>query len=178
VGFAKRYLWNPVLVFMVQGGVGLHPGGVNLVQPLGALIVFPCGGGLVLLVLGQVVPRAKRALRSRIARRRRRLAAAGAELRARVMMDELCPYGWRAQITLDGTAEEQSDDTPERHRDRVALEWTAFEDERSRVVVVRRVCAPTLSEALDAMVADRRTDETLQRVEQAALADGAEWPDL
>jgi hypothetical protein len=60
----------------------------------------------------------------------------------------------------------------------VTLDWTAFEDESSRVVVVRRVCAPTVRETLDAMVADRRTDETLQHVEQDALADGALWPDL
>jgi hypothetical protein len=163
---------------MVQGGVGLHPGTVNLLEPLGALILAACGGGLAILILGQVVPPTKRALRSRITRRRRRRAAAHAELRARAMMDELCPYGWRAQITLCGASEEQPGDTPDRRRDMVTLDWTAFEDESSRVVVVRRVCAPTVRETLDAMVADRRTDETLQHVEQDALADGALWPDL
>jgi hypothetical protein len=50
-------------------------------------------------------------------------------------------------------------------------------DESKRVAAVRRVWAPTISEALDAMVADRRTDETLQNIEQAALADGVRWPD-
>jgi hypothetical protein len=44
--------------------------------------------------------------------------------------------------------------------------------------VIRRVWAPTIGEALDAMVADRRTDETLEQIEQGAVADGALWPDL
>lgn len=43
---------------------------------------------------------------------------------------------------------------------------------------MRRVWAPTIGEALDAMVADRRTDETLEEIEQGAAADGALWPDL
>jgi hypothetical protein len=38
--------------------------------------------------------------------------------------------------------------------------------------------APTINEALDAMVADRRTDETLEQIEHGAAADGAWWPDL
>jgi hypothetical protein len=92
-------------------------------------------------------------------------------------MDELCPYGWRAQITLFRAAEDPWKETPDAQRNRVALDWTAFEDESSRVTVVRRVWAPSINEALDAMVADRRTDETLQHVEQHALAEGAIWPD-
>ena len=167
-----------MLVFIVQFGDGLRAGRVNLIEPLGALILVACGGGLAVTMLGQVVPRFRRALRSRIARRRRRRAAANAERRARAMMDELCPQGWHAQITLFGASEKPHGDTSVRHRDWVALDWTAFEDDSSRAAVVRRVWGPTISEALDAMVADRCTDETLQHVEQAALADGAVWPDL
>jgi hypothetical protein len=163
---------------MAQFGVGIHPGRVNLLEPLGALIIGACGGGLVVAVLAQIVPRARRALRSRIASRRRLRATASAELRARAMMDELCPQGWRAQITMFRASEEPPVDGADRQRDWVALDWTAFEDESSRVAIVRRVWAPTIGEALDAMVADRRTDETLQHVEQEALADGAIWPDL
>jgi hypothetical protein len=163
---------------MAQFGVGLHPGRTSLLEPLGALLLAACGGGLVVVVLGRVVPDARRALRARIANRHRLRAAANAELRARAMMDELCPHGWRAQITLASAAEEQAGGTPDRQPGRVALDWTAFEDEGLRVEVVRRVWAPTISEALDAMVADRRTDETLQDIEQAAHADGALWPDL
>jgi len=162
---------------MAQFEVGLHPGRVNLLEPLGALLFAACTGGLALAVLGPVVPRARRALRPRIARRRRQRAAADAELRARAIMDELCPQGWRAQITLVRASKARRGETPDGQRDWVALDWTAFEDESSRVAVVRRVWAPTIGEALDAMVADRRTDETLRRVEQDALADGAVWPD-
>jgi hypothetical protein len=168
-----------VLAFTVQGNIALHPGRVNLLVPFGALVLAACLGGLTVLLMGRVVPRARRAVRSRIAERRRLLAAANAELRARAMMDELCPHGWRAQLMLGGTpAEATTGDEPRPHGNWVALDWTAFEDESARVEVVRRVWAPTIHEALDAMVADRRTDETLQHVEQDALADGALWPDL
>jgi hypothetical protein len=167
-----------VLALMAQFGVGRHPGHVNILEPLGALLLTACGGGLLVLVLGQLVPRARRALRSRRTQRRRLHAAATAELRARAMMDELCPYGWHAQIALFGGSDRPPGETPDPHRDWVALDWTAFEDESRRVATVRRVWAPTLGEALDAMVSDRRTDETLQHIEQAALADGALWPDV
>ncbi len=93
------------------------------------------------------------------------------------MMDELCPHGWRAQITLYSASEEQPVDSPLGHRDCVAIDWAAFESDGYLEPVVRRVWAPTISEALDAMVADRRTDETLQHVEQDALAEGAMWED-
>jgi hypothetical protein len=93
-------------------------------------------------------------------------------------MDELCPHGWRAQITLFGVFDEPPDGKADGQRDWVRLDWAAFEDASSRVEIVRRVWAPTIGEALDAMVADRRTDETLEHIEQAALADDALWPDL
>ena len=162
---------------MAQFGVGTHPGGVNLLQPLAALVFASCAGALALAVLAPVVPRVRRARRSWMAGRRRTRAAATAELRARAMMAELCPHGWRAQITVFRTSKGPSGGTPEADRDGVALDWTAFEDEGSDAGVVRRVRARTINEALDAMVADRRTDETLQHVEQEALADGAVWPD-
>jgi hypothetical protein len=91
-------------------------------------------------------------------------AAAGAELRARTLMSELCPHGWRAQINLaEGSG--------------VALDWAELEDESGQPAVLRRVWAPTIVEALDAMVADRRTDETLEQIEQGATAEGTLWPD-
>jgi hypothetical protein len=166
-----------MLALMAQFGVGLHPGRADLLGPLTALVVAAGTGGLAVVVLGKVVPRTRRAVRSPILKRRRLRAAANAELRARAMMDELCPHGWRAQITLYRASEEQSVDSPPGQRDCVAIDWAALEGEGYREPVVRRVWAPTISEALDAMVADRRTDETLQHVEQDALADGAMWPD-
>jgi hypothetical protein len=81
-------------------------------------------------------------------------------------MDELCPHGWRAQLTLTD---------PERGT--VQLEWTEFEDAFHETGVARRLTAPSIHEALEAMVADRRTDVTLQDIEAAALAEGCSWPD-
>lgn len=92
-------------------------------------------------------------------------------------MDELCPHGWQAQITLLGRSDEELPDLPYGRRDRVVLDWTAFEADRSRDPVIRRVVAPTINEALEAMIAGRRTDETLERIEQTALAEGDQWPD-
>src|SRR5271157_4463529 len=87
---------------MAQFEAGLHPGRVNLLVPLATILIAAFCGGLLLVVLGRVVPHARRALRSRIAKRRRLHAAATAEVRARAMMDELCPHGWRARVTLFG----------------------------------------------------------------------------
>jgi hypothetical protein len=167
-----------VLVFTAQFQAGLHPGHVNLIEPLGALLLAACGGGLIVATLARVVPRVRRAVRARVAAKRRLRDAANAELRARAMMDELCPHGWHAQITLSGASEEPGPSRQRQRRDRVAVDWTAFEDQSSGAAVVRRVSAATISEALDAMVADRRTDETLEGIEEAALGDGALWPDV
>ncbi len=53
---------------------------------------------------------------------------------------------------------------------RVALDWAELEDESGEPAVLRRVWAPTIVEALEAMVADRQTDETLEQIEQGAAA--------
>ncbi len=165
-----------VLAFMAQFEAGLHPGSVNLLEPLFSLLLAAVGGGLLLVVLSRLVPRARRRLRARYASRRHLRSAAGAELRSRAMMDELCPHGWSAKVTILG-GRDNSLAPADARRDLVALDWAEFEADGSRVAVVRRVWAPTISDALEAMVADRRTDETLQHIEQAALADGATWPD-
>lgn len=154
-----------MLRFLVQfGGERWHPGHVSLVDPVLVLLVGACAGALALGVLGQLVPRARRTLRAWRSERRRLRAVAVAELRARTLMSELCPHGWRAQISLS-------------ERSHVALDWAELEDESGRPAVLRRVWAPTIVEALEAMVADRRTDETLEQIEQGAMADGTLWPD-
>ena len=146
-----------------------------------ALIALVIGvGAVVVPLLGVTLSGAWRLMRASRRRRRRRDAAVNAEARARAMMSELCPHGWRAQITLFG------DDDPDDHRPltrdgrraRVALDWTELTDAGRRPAVMRRGWATTLAEALEAMVADRRTDETLERIERGAVADGALWPDL
>lgn len=130
-------------------------------------------GVLIVPLLGLAVSTCHDAVRSWRRRRKRLRAAAEAEMRARAMMSELCPHGWRAQLTILAGDEENEAGG----RGGVSVEWTEFQNASGRPAVMRRVWAPTIAEALDAMVADRRTDETLERIEQGAAADGALWPD-
>ena len=155
-----------------------HPGPANLLEPLALLVFIVVVAVLVVPLLERLVSRSRSGLRYWRSKRRRARAAAHAEVRARALMSELCPHGWHAQITLFGVAEEQLPTAPNGERVRVALDWTELEDESGRPAVMRRVWAPTIGEALDAMVADRRTDETLEQIEHGAAADGALWPDL
>jgi hypothetical protein len=128
---------------------------------------------LVAWLASATMPRLRRRLLARRRQRQRLRALATAEARARALMSELCPHGWRAQITLFGPGDELPPDAPSGERARVALDWAELEDEHRRVAVVRRVWAASIGDALEAMVADRRTDETLEQIEQ-----GAVWPDL
>jgi len=163
---------------MVQGGVRFDPGPVNLLEPL-ALLAFIVVVALVVVPVLQLFGlRSRGALRSRLGKRRRARAAANAEVRARALMSELCPYGWRAQITLFETGDAERGGAPNEAQARVALDWTELEGGSGRPAVMRRVWAATIAEALDAMVADRRTDETLEQIEHGAVADGIWWPDL
>ena len=99
--------------------------------------------------------------------------------RALTVMGELCPHGWQAQITLHGPgAPVPAADAPRARAPLVELEWKQFAEEPGRVAVARRVRAPTISEALQAMVDDRRTDITFEQIEQAVAAtDDVEWND-
>ncbi len=166
-------------MFLVQVGAAPYPRDhVSLLEPLLLLVLLVAIGALVVPLLEIAVVRSRRTLRSWRLERRRRRAAATAELRARALMSELCPHGWHAQITLFETTGAHPSHTLDGIRDRVAVDWAELEDERGRPAVMRRVWAPTIGEALEAMVADRRTDETLEQIEQGAVADGALWPDL
>ncbi len=164
---------------MIQFGAAPYPGDhVSLLEPLLLLVLLVAIGAVVVPFLELVVTRSRGMLRSWRLQQRRRRAAATAEPRARALMSELCPHGWQAQITLFEGIRANSSHTVGGIRDRVAVDWTELEDERGRPAVMRRVWAPTIGEALEAMVADRRTDETLEQIEQGAVADGALWPDL
>lgn len=88
-------------------------------------------------------------------------------------MDELCPHGWQARIVLFSSADELPPEAPDRTRTRVQLDWV----ELGEPAAVRRIWASDVTQGLEAMVAERITDETLQLIEQQALADGATWPD-
>jgi hypothetical protein len=110
-----------------------------------------------------------------LGRRRRRAAPVEDQWRALVVMGELCPHGWQAQVTLYGWGAPVPADAPPSRVPLVELEWKQFEEESGRVAVVRRVWAPTIAEALQLMVDDRRTDLTLEQIEQAAADDELWW---
>jgi hypothetical protein len=95
---------------------------------------------------------------------------------ALVVMGELCPHGWQAHITLYGWGAPVPPDAPPWHVPLVELEWKQFEEESGRVAVARRVWAPTIEEALQSMVDDRRTDLTLEQIVQA-VGDEDVWED-
>lgn len=96
------------------------------------------------------------------------------EWSALAVMDELCPHGWQAQITLYGWDAPVPADAPASRAPLFKLEWKQF-DEESEVAVARQVWAPTIGNALQTMVDDRRMDHTLEQIEQAAASDGDSW---
>jgi hypothetical protein len=100
------------------------------------------------------------------------------EWQALAVMGELCPDGWQAQMTLYGWGAPVPDDAPPSRVPLVELEWKQFDEEPGRVAVERRVWAPTIGEALQTMVDDRRTDITLEQIERAAAEDDdVSWND-
>jgi len=82
------------------------------------------------------------------------------------VMGYLCPHGWQAHITLRGRDAPEPDDSPPSPVPLVELEWKQFDEQPGEVVVARRVWAPTIGEALQMMADDRRTDITLEQIEQ------------
>ena len=157
-----------MLVYGIQFGDTAGRAGVGgTLAPLLLIIGGACVGGLLLPLLRLLVTRGRASWYGRRARRARVHAVANAERRARALMSELCPYGWRAQITLSEGAAEQ--DSGEPVRGAVALDWFELRPGGGEPAVMRRVWA---------MVEDRRTDETLEQIELRASADGLAWPDL
>lgn len=108
-------------------------------------------------------------------RHNRRPRPVADQWQALTVMGELCPHGWQAQITLYGWGAPVPPDAPPSRVPLVELEWKQFEEESGRVAVARRAWAPTISQALQTMVEDRRTDITLEQIEQAAADDGDVW---
>jgi hypothetical protein len=82
-------------------------------------------------------------------------------------MGELCPKGWQARITTYGGGAPVPADAPPSRVPPVALEWKQFGGS-SEVVVARRLWAPSIGSALQAMAEDRLTDLVLEEAEQAA----------
>jgi hypothetical protein len=167
-----------VLAFAWQFGLGDHPTHGSLLPAFLMIGAFALAGGVLLGVLSPALGFLRRRMRARRQRQRRLQGAATAELRLRMQMDELCPHGWQAQITLFSCAEQLPPEAPDPERTRVALDWAQLEpDTTPETVVIRRVWAETITTALGAMVADRATDETLAQIEQLALSEGAVWPE-
>ncbi len=108
-------------------------------------------------------------------RRSQRSEPVADQWQALVVMGELCPHGWQAQLTLYGWGAPVPDDAPPARAPLVELEWKQFEEEPGRVAVARRAWAPTIAAALQTMVDDRRTDLTLEQIEQAAAEDEDLW---
>lgn len=148
-----------VIASGVQGGHARAPGYETL---LIALLIA------ALAVAGLLIVRHLR-------RRDRRARPVTDQWQALAVMGELCPDGWQAQITLYGWGAPMPADAPPARVPLVELEWKQFEEESGRVVVARRVWAPTIGEALQTMVEDRRTDITLEQIEQAAAGEEDVW---
>lgn len=111
-------------------------------------------------------------------RRSRRARSVGDEWAALAVMGELCPHGWQAQVTLYGWGAPVPADAPPARAPLVELEWTQYEEESGHIAVARRVWAQSIGEALQAMVEDRRTDVTLEQIEQEAAEHGdLHWDD-
>lgn len=163
---------------MVQfGGARFHPGRVSLLAPVALIVFVICVGAVFVPLLGLAVSAVRQTMSRWRGSRRRLRAAANSELRSRALMSELCPHGWRAQITVVHGAGERATDSAGGEHASVTLDWTELEEDSARSPVVRRVLAPTIGEALEAMVAGRLTDETLEQIERRAVADGALWPE-
>jgi hypothetical protein len=90
---------------------------------------------------------------------------------ALTVMGELCPHGWQAQLTLYGWGAPAPADAPPARAPLVELEWKRFDEEAGQVATARRIWAPTISDALQGMVDDLRTEMTIEQLEQA-IADG------
>jgi hypothetical protein len=142
----------------------------NLIAPSAMILA----AAVVALLLIPAVRITRRHAARLVRGRRLRRASAAAELRARAIMGELCPHGWNCQITLyEGPLPADEEPPP----GRVALDWVELHREAGTPAVMRRVWAGSIAEALEAMVADRRTDLTLEQIELRATLEGADWPD-
>jgi hypothetical protein len=148
---------GPALASGVQGGHA--PATDTLVV---VLLIVALTLGFVLIVLHQ-------------RRRFRKHKPVTDQWQALAVMGELCPHGWQAQITLYGWGAPVPADAPPSRAPLVELEWKQFEPETQRVAVARRVWAPTIGQALQAMVEDRWTDVTLEQIEQTVTEDGDVW---
>jgi hypothetical protein len=138
-----------VIASGVQGGDAHAPGYETLV--IGLLVAAMAAACVAIAI--------------HVRRRRLRPQPVGDQWRALAVMGELCPHGWQAQITLYGWGAPMPSDAPAARVPLVELEWKQYDEEYGRVLVARRVWAPSIGEALQMMVEDRRTDLALEQIE-------------
>jgi hypothetical protein len=132
--------------------------------PLSETVVIACVALAMTIACALVV----RHQRRRQARSARRVANHWQALSA---MGDLCPRGWQAQITVDRSGAPAAADAPPSRVPLVELEWRRFDERSGSVALARRVWAPTIGGALQAMVDDRLTDIILEQIEQASAQD-------
>jgi hypothetical protein len=132
----------------------------------------PAHETLVIVLLIAAMALAAAAIVVYLRRRSRRAKPVQDQWQALAVMGELCPTGWQAQITVYGWGAPVPADAPPSRAPLIELEWKQFEEESGQIAVARRVWAPTIGDALQTMVEDRRTDLTLEQIEQAAAEDG------
>jgi hypothetical protein len=128
--------------------------------------------GAVLLVLAGLL------LARELKRWRARHRPHSHEVRARAVMGELCPNGWQAQLTLYGSGSVAPAGSSKHGGELVAVDWSELPGDSGELPPTRRVWAATITDALAAMVQDRRTDEVLERIERSAGADDDPWDAL
>ena len=143
----------------VQGGHARAPAYETIV--IGALILAMAIGAVLIFVY--------------LRRRQRRPGPVNDQWQALAVMGELCPDGWQAQITVYGWGAPVPADAPPSRVPLIELEWKQFEEESGRIAVARRMWAPTIGQALQTMVEDRRTDLTLEQIERAAADEEGLW---
>lgn len=146
--------------------IASYRGGSTYAPPYETFVIVPL---IVLMAVAAV------AIALYIRRRRRRPQPVADQWQALAVMGELCPHGWQAQITLYGWGAPVPSDAPSSRVPLVELEWKQFEEESGRVAVARRAWAPTIAQALQMMVEDRRTDLQLEQIEQEAAEGGELW---
>jgi hypothetical protein len=127
--------------------------------------------GAMIVVLGAVCV----AIGLYLRRRFRRQPPVEDEWRALAVMGELCPGGWQAQVTLFGWGAPVPEDAPASRVPQVQIEWMEFEEGTERMLISRRVWAPTIGKALQAMVDDKRADLALADIERALEDDLDGW---
>jgi hypothetical protein len=129
------------------------------------LLIVGIIAGMALAMLGIVLL---------LRRRKARQKPVEDQWQAMAVMGELCPNGWTAEITLYGWGAPVPPDAPAARVPLVALEWKQYGEEPGRVLVARRVWAPTISQALQSMIEDRRTDLALEEIERT-VSDEDGW---